>query len=88
MTVFAILSPSGDNATLATSIQTHFANDFLRVGPGQWLVAARATAVDVSNTLGITKPPNVTAIVLATTAYFGRADNSIWDWMRVKMTAV
>jgi hypothetical protein len=88
MTVFTILSPTGDNANLAASIETHFTNDFLKIGPGQWLVAARITAVEVSNKLGITTPPDVSGIVFATSSYFGRADNSVWDWIRVKLTTV
>lgn len=86
MNIFAILSPVGENASLSSAIQEHFPTDSVKVGPGQWLVARRAaTAMDVSNLLGISDATSGLGIVLAISSYYGRADNSVWEWMRVKL---
>jgi hypothetical protein len=88
MLVFAILSPSGDNPVLSTEIAKHFPNDSLKIGPGQWLVAGRQTAVEVSNTVGISGGQTGSAMVLSISAYWGRADNNVWEWMRVKLSTL
>jgi hypothetical protein len=85
MIIFAILSIN-DNPNLESALNAHFANDYLKVGPGQYLVAGRSTVIDVSNTLGITDGTNGAGIVFSTSAYYGRASTSIWDWIKVKLS--
>jgi hypothetical protein len=58
----------------------------MKVGPGQYLVAAKGTAIDVSNLLGISDGSNGSGIVLATSAYYGRAENNICEWMKLKIS--
>jgi hypothetical protein len=85
MIIFAIMTPQ-DSPTLQTAMASAFPDNYLRVGPGQYLVASRGTAVDVSNALGITDGTNGTGIVLSTSAYYGRAGNNIWEWLAVKVS--
>jgi hypothetical protein len=86
MTIFAILTPS-DNPQLEAALTVSFYTNFLKVGPGQYLVASKGTAVDVSNALGISDGTNGNGIVLTTSSYYGRAGSNIWEWMSVKVSA-
>jgi hypothetical protein len=86
MVVFAILSPIGDNSALETVIPIQFPNDWLKLAPGQWLVAGKGTAVDVSNKLGISDGQNGVGLVFSVSSYFGRADPNVWEWIRVKLS--
>jgi hypothetical protein len=84
MIIFTVLT-QGDNPKLEVALNQHFANEHLKVGPGQYLVAGRSTVIDLSNTLGITTGENGSGIIFSTSAYYGRASNSIWDWVKVKL---
>jgi len=92
MTIFAILMPSPQPA-IAEAIKRHYPNDYLYVTDTQYLISANGTAIDVSAKLGIYDPRNPTApaagsaIVFATSAYFGRAATNIWDWIKAKLEA-
>jgi hypothetical protein len=84
MIIFAVLVP-GDNPALETALNTHFANEYLKVGPGQYLVAGRTTVIEVSNALGITDGASGLGIIFSTAAYYGRASTNVWDWIKVKL---
>jgi hypothetical protein len=83
MFLFAIMTPA-DNAGLQAALNTHYADNYLKVGPGQYIVAGRTTAVELSNQLGITQGLNGLAIVAVISGYYGRTDKNIWDWMALK----
>jgi hypothetical protein len=91
MTIFAVLLPdTGDAARLEEAIGSAFPGEYLQVGAKHFLVSANGTAVEVSNKIGITKPgdPSTTvgsAIVFATSSYFGRAPTPVWDWIKAKL---
>jgi hypothetical protein len=87
MIIFAVLTPS-ENLQLEAAITSLFPGNYLKVGPGQYLVAGKGTAADISNALGITdgRHGNAIAIVLSTSSYYGRAGNDVWEWMRVKVS--
>lgn len=85
MNVFVILADT-DEPKLVAAIAEHFKDNFLKVGPGQWFVAASGTSVDVSNTLGITTGATSTGIVLSINSYYGRASTNIWEWLKVKLS--
>jgi hypothetical protein len=85
MIIFAVLTPT-DNLQLEAAMTALFPDNHLKVGPGQYLVAGKGTAVDISNTLGITDGRNGNGIVLSTSSYYGRAGNNIWEWMRIKVS--
>lgn len=84
MIIFAVLTPS-DNPQLEAAMASLFPDNYLKVGPGQYLVAGKGTAADISNVLGITDGKNGSGIVLSTSSYYGRAGNNIWEWMKVKV---
>jgi len=86
MTLFAILGHN-DDPKLAAALTTHFPNDHLKIGHGQWLLAGKNTTVDVSNLLGITDGSNGSAIVVSISSYYGRASANVWEWMKVKLSA-
>jgi hypothetical protein len=89
MTVFVILAET-DDPRLATSIASHFKDNFLKIGPGQWFVAGNGTSVDVSNLLGITAGPTKGttdgAIVASINSYYGIASTNVWEWLKVKLS--
>lgn len=83
MLLFALMTP-GDHVGVQAALQTNFATDHLKVGPGQYLIAARTTVIDLSNTLGLSDGRNGLGIIVSISGYYGRADQNIWEWMRVK----
>lgn len=85
MIIFAVLIPV-ENPQLEATLVSLYPNDHIKVGPGQYLVAAKSTAVDLSNALGITDGKNGNGIILTTSAYYGRSGNNIWEWMKLKVS--
>jgi hypothetical protein len=90
MTIFAVLLPA-DTPKIAEQIQTAFPNDHYMVSGTQWLVSSSLTAVELSAKLGVYDPKNPglptlgNAIIFATSSYFGRAPQTVWDWLKVKL---
>jgi sarcosine oxidase gamma subunit len=86
MAIFAIMAPD-ENAALVGALESVYPNKYLRVGPGQWLVASQGTATDVSNALGISDGKSGPGIVVSVSGYFGRANMNIWDWIKANWVA-
>lgn len=87
MQVFAVFDVSRP-AEVEAAIRLHFPDDHLVLRDGQWLVAARLmTSRDVSDRLGISEGETGNGIVVAMDAYWGRASNSIWEWMSARKAA-
>jgi len=92
MTIYAILLPH-PQPTLAAKIVSEFGADALPVNETQWLVSANGTTQEITKRLGIFDPENQTAtptgsaIVFATSSYFGRAPTNVWEWLKVKLEA-
>jgi|KBSMisStaDraftv2_1062788.scaffolds.fasta_scaffold04396_6 hypothetical protein len=90
MTIFAILLPT-PNPRLAEAIERNYPGDWLSLNETQFLVSSSGTAMQVSAKIGIAdpndrqKPPIGTAVVFATTAYYGRAPTPVWDWVKAKL---
>lgn len=83
MSLFAVLTDA-DNQRLEIAITTTFPHDFLKMRPGQFLVAAPGTALDLSKRLAIDDGTNGAAVVLTIANYFGRANPTIWEWIKAK----
>jgi hypothetical protein len=92
MTIFAVLLPSPQPA-LVEAIKKHYPADHFGINETQWLISAAGTTIDLSAKLGIYDPkaPSSAAIgsavILATSSYFGRAPTPLWDWMKAKLEA-
>lgn len=92
MTIFAVLMPS-PQPVLADTIRSKYPADHLMVTDTQWLISAHGTAGDISTTIGIYDPkspnakPTGSAIIFATSSYFGRAPTPVWDWIKTKLEA-
>lgn len=93
LTIFAVLLPEPQPA-LAKRIRDEFGEDALSVTETQWLVAASGTSEDLVRRLGIfdranpSAPAVGSAIVFATSGYFGRAPTNIWEWLKTKLEGV
>ena len=93
MTIFAILMPT-PQPELVRAIEEKFPKHHLKITDTQWLVSSNNTVIDVVAQLGIydaKKPENTPtgiAIVLATSSYYGRAPNTIWDWMKLNLEGI
>ena len=89
MAIFAIMLPSSQPRVVA-EIQQKFALDHFKITDDQWLISANATVADIAAKLGIYDPsrPNEAtglAVIVAVSSYSGRAQNTIWEWLKVKM---
>ena len=83
MGIFAILT-APENTALETAISLSYPHDSLKIRSGQWLVAAPSTAKEVSDKLQITDGQNGAAVVVNVASYFGRAEPTVWEWIRTK----
>jgi hypothetical protein len=92
MTVFAVLMPA-PQPDLVQAIKKAFPKDHLSINDTQWLISTTGTVTELSAKLGIydatqpTNAPTGSAIIFATSAYFGRAPATIWDWIKAKLEA-
>ena len=88
MALFAVLLPQESPAVVA-SIKAKFPdNKHYKINSTQWIVSGTGSAEQISDIIGITGEDNSTigsGVVLAFTGYWGRANNSLWEWMRVKL---
>jgi hypothetical protein len=90
MTIFAILLPT-PQPRLVESIKTAYPNDFFQLTDTQWLVSAFGTVMEVSAKIGVADPNNRqkpaigSAVIFATTSYYGRAPTPVWDWIKAKL---
>ena len=64
----------------------------LKLADDQWLVAGQNTVMEVATKLRLAENNGEdlevgSAIVFGLHAYYGRASDHIWDWMKVKYDA-
>ena len=91
MTIFAVLLPSPQPAVVA-EIVAKYQHEHIQLSETQYLLSSRATAVDISNNIGLTGAetnftPKGVGVVIAMSSYFGRAPTTVWDWIKVKLEA-
>jgi hypothetical protein len=90
MTIFAILMQS-EQPSIAAKILSAFPTDHYHLSDTQWLISSQGTVMDISTKLGIADPNNLSlpstgsAIIFATSSYYGRAPQPIWDWIKAKL---
>jgi hypothetical protein len=89
MTIFAVLLPI-PQPSLAAEIRAAYPGDHLMITDTQWLISGAGTVIDVTAKIGIydqslpDRIPTGSAIVIAMSAYYGRAPTPIWDWIKAK----
>jgi hypothetical protein len=85
MAVFAVLSKE-NNSKLATLIKEMFPNDYYEYSSNQWLISTKGTAKEVSDKIGISNKANdLSAVVFATSSYYGLTETTLWDWIKNKL---
>ena len=87
MAIFAIFQVSHPEK-LGPAIKIAYPEDHLDLGNNEWMISDKATAIDVSNKLGVSDASNGIVIIVGIANYYGRAPNNIWDWMKTKTEAV
>ena len=93
MAIFVVILPSAEPA-LAAAIRAAYPEDHFSINDTQWLISDKTTATEVTAKLGIFDPKEPkkaatgSAIVFATTSYFGRAPTPVWDWIKAKLESV
>jgi hypothetical protein len=50
-----------------------------------WLISTEGTAQQLSEKLGVTSGANGAAVIVEMASYFGRANPSIWSWIKDKL---
>lgn len=93
MSVFAVLTQE-NNPVLAAVITEKFPTNHYVLTSSQWVISSKETAKQLSDTLGITveggmKPGKTgTAVILAVSGYWGRANPDFWEWLKLKLEEV
>ena len=84
MTIFAVIVQPGPNSErLDDAVRGGFQGAYYQLDAGHgWLVAAKTTTKELSDTLGITDGSNGAALVVEVASYFGRANPNIWSWIK------
>ena len=84
MTIFAIIvQPNVAPGKLSDAIAAKIGDAKYVIDGGHgWLVASTKTAKELSDELGITDGTNGGALVLEVASYFGRANPSVWTWIK------
>jgi len=77
---FAIMA-TAEPEKVAAALRQHFPNDFIAIGPNQWLLVARGTAKEICDQMELSDGSHGSAVVVAFTSYYGRASTAIWDWI-------
>ena len=84
MTIFTVvdLESGALTAPLDGVLAATFPGQHYKLAHNAWLVAAAATATDVSNRIGMSDPGGRVGIVTEVGGYFGRANPEIWTWIK------
>jgi hypothetical protein len=90
MTIFVLLMPT-PQPLLAERIKAVYDSNYYELNETQWLLSSSGTVVEITTKLGIADPQNLNvhptgiAIVFATSSYYGRAPQLVWDWIKTKL---
>jgi len=78
--------PQADSSKIVAAAVAKYPDDYYPLAHGAFLVAAQGkTTKGISDELGISGGDNGSAVVVAVSSYFGRANPQIWEWMKAKM---
>lgn len=81
MATFAIIPLSGD-LKLQETLPSKFGNKTFCLPKGEWLVSYDGTSRQLSDELGISDNKDASAMVVNFSAYWGRAGNDVWEWIK------
>ena len=92
MAIFAVLMQA-NQPRLVEAIKNAYPNDHFTFTDSIWLISTIGTVTDVSAKLGIfdpkepSKPPTGSAVICSFSSYSGRAPQTVWDWLKIKLEA-
>jgi len=88
MAIFVVIGlPRPNPAALGAAITAAFPSDFRLLREDAWLIAAKGSAQELSETLGVTDGRNGVAVIVQASGYFGRGPTDIWSWIKAKWEA-
>jgi hypothetical protein len=79
--------------TLAEEIRKLFDGNYIQLNDTQYLISTSGTTVELCAKLSIydarepTKTATGSAVIVATSSYFGRGPSTVWEWMKAKSEA-
>jgi hypothetical protein len=89
MTIFVVIAQTPKNVEqLSKAIKESYPSDYLAIDDDAWLIAARSTPQEISDKLGVQGGGAGGALIVAISAYFGRANPNIWAWIKAKWEAM
>lgn len=88
MTIFAIFRVQ-DPERMRARLADVYPHDHFDLGNNEFLIAAKGTAKEISDAIGVTGETATAgnAIVLTIESYYGRAASNIWEWIKSKSEA-
>ena len=88
MTIFAVMAKEPTSELEGTIARVYPKEKNYRLTDRTWLLSDTATAREVSEKLGVRKGGITGVVVMGTTsAYYGVANTSLWDWLRARIEA-
>ena len=86
MQVFAVFSVS-HSRIVRERLQEHYPDQYIEGRQAFFVATVGETSVQVADKLGFGTENLSSGIVIPVTAYWGRADPNLWEWIQVKMDA-
>jgi hypothetical protein len=84
MALFVIIPTVQNTKALDAAIMERFDKKCYKLPRGEWLAAYDGTSKQLSDDLKISAGEiGVSAVILAFSGYFGRANKDIWEWISV-----
>lgn len=85
MAIYIVVSqPNPNEDKLSSAIEAVYPNDYLAIGNKTWLIASKDPIQDVSKKIGVADGTSGAAVIAVISAYHGRANPTIWNWIKAK----
>ncbi|MEW6598038.1 MAG: hypothetical protein AB1429_11150 [Pseudomonadota bacterium] len=83
MPLFVVIAKR-DPTAVREKVKEGFKDSFYELRSDTWIVDAPATSNEIADRVGIRGEPNVgTGLVVSINGYSGRAENDLWEWLKV-----
>lgn len=83
MPIFAVIAKTNADA-VRQRVKEQFADSLYELKSDTWIIDVNTTSTDLADKLGIRNEPAIgSGLVVAMSGYAGRAENDLWEWLKV-----
>ncbi len=88
MAIFQVTPLAGNAGAIGAALANAEPKlDFYKIAADSWLVSFHGTVKELCEIIGVGDVPRLdgAALVVRTNAFYGRADNDMWEWMASRL---